>query len=256
MGALIELQHVTNRFGKQTVHDRVDLEIEENEILGVVGGSGSGKSVLLRTMLGLNRPAGGKVVVGGQDLYALPPSERMDIQKRWGVLFQNGALFSGLSVLDNVALPLREHTDLGADEIDTLAFLKLKMVGLDETAAEKSPSALSGGMTTRAAIARAMALDPTILFLDEPTGALDPVSAASLDELMTSLQSCLHLTIVIITHDLATLTTICDRIAMIADKKVVIGTLDEMLKSANPTVKEFFGGPRMAAMRTNGRKRT
>jgi phospholipid/cholesterol/gamma-HCH transport system ATP-binding protein len=255
MGALIELQRVTNRFGPQTVHDRVDLAIEENEILGMVGGSGSGKSVLLRTMLGLNKPAAGKVMVDGEDLYALPPEERMGIQKRWGVLFQNGALFSGLSVLDNVALPLREHTDLAPDEIDTLAFLKLKMVGLDEEAAAKPPAALSGGMTTRAAIARAMALDPTMLFLDEPTGALDPVSAASLDELLTSLQSFLNLTIVIITHDLATLTTICDRIAMIADKKLVIGTLDEMLKSSNPAVKEFFGGPRMAAMRPQLRKR-
>jgi len=161
-----------------------------------------------------------------------------------------------MSVLDNVALPLREHTELAPREIDTLAFLKLKMVGLDEEAAEKPPSALSGGMTTRAAIARAMALDPAILFLDEPTGALDPVSAASLDELLTSLQSCLNLTIVIITHDLATLTTICDRIAMIADKKVITGTVDELAQSKNPEVAEFFNSPRMVAALAKRRKRS
>src|SRR5262249_11002551 len=159
-----------------------------------------------------------------------------------GVLFQNGALFSGLSVLDNVAFPLREHTGLSPEAIETIAFLKLKMVGLGEDTASKRPAALSGGMVTRAAVARAMALDPDILFLDEPTGALDPVAASSLDELMQSLHDILRLTIVIVTHDPNTIVAVCDRIAMIVDKKVESGTLDDMLKSKNPKVKEYFGG--------------
>jgi phospholipid/cholesterol/gamma-HCH transport system ATP-binding protein len=256
MGALIEVQHVTNRFGPQVVHDRLDLAIEHNEILGIVGGSGSGKSVLLRTMLGLHAPNGGKVMIEGESLYDMPPDKQAEIRRKWGVLFQNGALFSGLSVLDNVALPLREHTGLSEASIRTLAALKLKMVGLDAEAAEKMPSELSGGMTSRAAIARAMALDPGVLFLDEPTAALDPISAAALDDLLTALRHNLKLTIVIVTHDLATLTSICDRIAMIADKKVEVGTLEEMMESTNETVQAFFGGTRMKAMRPRRRKRT
>jgi len=164
------------------------------------------------------------------------------------VLFQNGALFSGLSVLDNVALPLREHSGLSPKAIDELAFLKLRMAGLEAEAADKYPSALSGGMVTRAGVARAMALDPEILFLDEPTGALDPVAAASLDELMQSLHEILKLSILIITHDPNTLVTVCDRIAMIVDKKVESGTLDDMLKSTNPQVREYFSGPRVKAV--------
>jgi phospholipid/cholesterol/gamma-HCH transport system ATP-binding protein len=199
MRPLVQLKDVTNRFGAQVVHDGVNLTLNENEALALVGGSGSGKTVLLRTILGLNKPNEGQVLFDGADLYALSPEERLELQKRFGVLFQNGALFSGLTVLDNVALPLREHTELSDKAIDDLAFLKLQMVRLQADAVNKFPSALSGGMTTRAGVARAMALDPDILFLDEPTGALDPVAASSLDELMRDLHRILHLTLLIIT---------------------------------------------------------
>jgi len=245
--ALVELKDVTNRFGAQVVHDGVDLILNENETLGLVGGSGSGKSVLLRTMLGLNKPQEGQVLIDGEDLYALSEKERVDVQKKWGVLFQNGALFSGLSALDNVALPLREYTRLSPKSIEDLASLKLQMVGLDAEAVEKFPAALSGGMVTRAGVARALALDPELLFLDEPTGALDPQSAASIDELMQSLRRNLGLSILIITHDPNTIVNICDRIAMIVDKKVESGTLDELLHSSNPKIQDYFSGPRMKA---------
>jgi phospholipid/cholesterol/gamma-HCH transport system ATP-binding protein len=247
MRPLVELKDVTNRFGAQVVHDHINFTLNENEALGLVGGSGSGKTVLLRTILGLNPPKGGQVVFDGADLYALSPEQRLDLQRRFGVMFQNGALFSGLTVLDNVALPLREHTALSEKVIGDLAFLKLQMVRLQADAMNKYPSALSGGMTTRAAVARAMALDPEILFLDEPTGALDPVAASSLDELMRDLHRILRLTLLIITHDPNTLVTVCDRIAMIVDKKVVCGTLDELLMSTHPKVQEYFKGARMQA---------
>ena len=247
MRALVELKDVTNRFGPQVVHDGVDLTLNESEALGLVGGSGSGKTVLLRTMLGLNKPQEGQVLIDGMDLYALTAEELVSVQKKWGVLFQNGALFSGLSVLDNVALPLREHTRLSSRSIDDLASLKLQMVGLEVDAAEKFPAALSGGMVTRAGMARALALDPKLLFLDEPTGALDPLSATSIDELMQSLRRNLGLSILIITHDPNTIVNICDRIAMIVDKKVESGTLDELLNSSHPKVQEYFSGPRMKA---------
>jgi len=247
MRPLVELKDVTNRFGAQVVHDGINFTLNENEVLGLVGGSGSGKTVLLRTILGLNRPKEGQVLFDGADLYALSPEERLGLQKRFGVLFQNGALFSGLTVLDNIALPLREHTKLSAKAIEDLSFLKLQMVRLQADAVNKFPSALSGGMTTRAGVARAMALDPEILFLDEPTGALDPVSASSLDELMRDLHRILRLTLLIITHDPNTLVTVCDRIAMIVDKRVECGTLDELLGSTHPKIQEYFKGARMRA---------
>ncbi len=242
---LIVVKGLVNRFGTQTVHDHLDMTLNRGEILGLVGGSGSGKSVLLRTILGLNIPKEGEVLVDGTDMLKLSADEKLEMQKRWGVLFQNGALFSGLTVLDNVALPLREHTGLSDREIDDLARLKLQMVGLKPEAAEKYPSQLSGGMVKRAALARALALDPEILFFDEPTAGLDPIAAAAFDQLTTSLRDAMNLSVLIITHDLDTLTGICDRIAMLVDKKVETGTLDDMLKSSHPWIKEYFQGPRM-----------
>lgn len=255
MTALIEARNITNKFGKQVIHEHLDLDVEGNEILAVIGGSGSGKSVLLKTLLGLRKPQGGKVLVNGKSLYALSEEDRLSVQKDWGVLFQNGALFSGLTVLDNIALPLREHTGLSRAAVDDLAFLKLQMVGLAPEVAAKFPSALSGGMATRAAMARAMALDPEVLFLDEPTGALDPISASALDELMLSLKDALGLSILIITHDLATIVGVCDRIAIIADKKVETGTVDELARSSNETVQAFFDNPRVKDALSKRRKR-
>jgi phospholipid/cholesterol/gamma-HCH transport system ATP-binding protein len=255
MDALVEVRNVTNRFGSQVVHEGLNLTVHRNEILGIAGGSGSGKSVLLRTILGLNAPQAGDVLIEGTDIYKLSPEARLGVQKRFGVLFQEGALFSGLSVIDNVAVPLREHTDLSPEEVDNLAFLKLRMVGLDPDAADKRPSTLSGGMVTRAAMARAMALDPAMLFLDEPTGALDPVAASSLDDLMISLRRVLKLSIIVITHDLATLTAVCDRIALITNKQVEVGTFEELLESTSEGARNYFDSPRVKAMLANRRKR-
>jgi phospholipid/cholesterol/gamma-HCH transport system ATP-binding protein len=240
---VIEVKDLVTRFGPQLVHDHLNLTLYQNEIMGLVGGSGSGKSVLLRTILGLNTPAEGSVTVKSRG-----EKNESNTFKNWGVLFQNGALFSGMSVLDNVALPLREHTDLPEDEINYLAQAKLQLVGLKPEAALKKPSELSGGMVKRAALARALALDPEILFLDEPTAGLDPIAAASFDNLILSLRDMFGLSVLIITHDLDTLTSICDRIAMLVDKKITAGTLDDMLKSEHPWIKEYFTGPRMRAV--------
>ncbi|HTK85533.1 MAG TPA: ATP-binding cassette domain-containing protein, partial [Patescibacteria group bacterium] len=187
----------------------------------------------------------GQVCVFGKDIYAIDDRERKELEKNWGVLFQDGALFSGLDVLDNIGLPMREYTDLAQNDIDRLSSFKLKAVGLPPDAGRKFPSALSGGMNRRAALARALALDPRLLFLDEPTGALDPVSAAAFDDLIRSLRDALNLSVLIITHDLDTLVGICDRIAMIAGKKVTMGTLEEMRASENPDIRDFFHGRRM-----------
>lgn len=248
MAALIEVRNLVNRFGTQTVHDGLNMDLRHNEILGLVGGSGSGKSVLLRSILGLNTPQEGEVLVEGTNLHSLKPGKREDIEKKWGVVFQNGALFSGLTVLDNIALPMREHTDLSNAAIEELARFKLEMVGLEAGTAEKMPVELSGGMARRVALARALALDPKILFLDEPTSGLDPIAAAAFDDLISSLREVLELSVLVITHDLDSLVTICDRIAMIVDKKIETGTLDDMLESQHPWVHDYFHGPRMRAV--------
>lgn len=238
---VIEVRDLTTRFGTQVVHDHLSLDLYENEILGLVGGSGSGKSVLLRSILGLIDVKEGTIKIKGRG------GEEGSAHKNWGVLFQNGALFSGLSVLDNIMLPIRENFDLPEDDIEQLALKKLEMVGLKPDVAFKKPSELSGGMVKRAALARALALDPDILFLDEPTAGLDPIAAASFDELIKTLRDIFGLSVLIVTHDLDTLTALCDRIAMLVDKKITAGTLEEMMQSNHPWIKEYFTGPRMRA---------
>lgn len=245
MEHVIEAKKIVNRFGTKTVHDHLNLELAKGEILGLIGGSGSGKSVLLRTILGLQKPKSGTVKLLDKDPYVLSEAERRELFQRIGVLFQDGALFSGLSVLDNVAFPLREYKRLKNKEIEAKARKAIELVGLEKDAAEKFPSELSGGMTRRAALARALVLEPEILFLDEPTGPLDPVAADAFDELILSLTKKLDLSVLIITHDLNTLVKICDRIAMIVDKKIVEGDLDAMLADKNPSIRAFFHGERM-----------
>ncbi len=252
MSNLIEVKNITNSFGAQIVHEKLDLTLKEGEILGLVGGSGSGKSVLLRTILGLRKPQKGQVLVHGRNVHDLSREEGKNLQKNWGVLFQDGALFSGLNVLDNIGVPLREHTDLDQKTIEDMALLKLRIVGLEPEAAEKMPSFLSGGMARRAALARALALDPGLLFLDEPTGGLDPIAAAAFDDLVLSLHEAMNLSILIITHDLDTLVTVCGRVAMLVDKKITTGTLEDMMESDNKEIREYFNGPRMRAVMRRG----
>ncbi len=248
MSAQIEVKNVVNSFGKQVVHDGVNLTLEHKEILGLVGGSGSGKSVLLRTILGLHKPKSGEVLIDGTNISNLSAKNMLEVQKKWGVLFQSGALFSGLTVLDNIALPLREYSGLSSKAIEELALFKLQMVGLKPETAGKFPSELSGGMSRRAGLARALVLDPSILFLDEPTAGLDPIAAAAFDELILSLRDTLGLSVLVITHDLDTLVTVCGRIAMLVDKKIQVGTFEEMLASPHPWIHEYFNGPRMRAV--------
>ena len=237
---VIEVKDLMTRFGNQVVHDHLNFTLYQNEIVGLVGGSGSGKSVLLRTILGLNTPAAGTVTVKSRD-----SGEQAHNFKNWGVLFQNGALFSGMSVLDNVALPLREHTDLPDDEINYLAQAKLQLVGLKPEAALKKPSELSGGMVKRAALARALALDPDVVFLDEPTAGLDPIGAAEFDQLILRLRETLGLTVFMVTHDLDSLVTITDRIAVLGNRRVLVdGTFAELKSFDHPWVRAYFNGPR------------
>ena len=245
---VIKVRDLRTRFGTQVVHDGADLDVHRGEILGVVGGSGTGKSVLLRAIVGLRKPDGGDIRVFGKNLYRLPDDERRSHQRRWGVLFQDGALFSALTVAQNVQVAYREHLHMSQYLMNELAALKVQMVGLSAEACSKYPSELSGGMRKRAGLARALALDPEILFLDEPTAGLDPIGAAAFDELIKRLQQTLGLTVFLVTHDLDTLYTACDRVAVLADKRVIlVGTMDEMMQSEHPWVKEYFRGPRSRA---------
>jgi phospholipid/cholesterol/gamma-HCH transport system ATP-binding protein len=246
--AVIEVRGVVNQFGDQVVHAGLDLDVYRGEVLGIVGGSGTGKSVLLRSIVGLIRPRAGSIKVLGVDVLSAPEAERRALERRWGVLFQDGALFSSLTVLQNVMAPMREHLDLSPAMQRALGELKISMVGLPPLACGKFPSELSGGMRKRAGLARALSLDPEIVFLDEPTAGLDPIGAAAYDDLIRQLQQSLGLTVFMVTHDLDSLHAICDRIAVLADKKVLVtGTMADMLKVDHPWVHEYFHGPRARA---------
>jgi phospholipid/cholesterol/gamma-HCH transport system ATP-binding protein len=241
----IEVKGLVSAFGDRVIHDGLDLTVRRGEVLGVVGGSGAGKSVLLNTLIGLKVPEAGVVKIFGQDLDRATTAKWDAIERSWGVLFQQGALFSNLTVKENVAVPMQEHTKLSKSMVSALAELKLAMAGLPPEAGALKPSELSGGMIKRASLARALALDPQLLFLDEPTSGLDPISAAAFDALIVDLSASLHLTVFMITHDLDSLHAICDRVAVIADKKVVaVGPISELEKSDHPWIKEYFGGPR------------
>jgi phospholipid/cholesterol/gamma-HCH transport system ATP-binding protein len=243
--AIIQVRDLVNRFGAQAVHEHLDLDVRRGEILGVVGGSGTGKSVLLRTIVGLRRPTSGRVHVFGEDLLGLPPERRSRIERRFGVLFQNGALFSSQNVVENVAMPLIEHAGLKRPDAEALAEVKLALAGLPQGTGAKYPSELSGGMVKRAALARALALDPEILFLDEPTAGLDPIGAAAFDQLILTLRGALGLTVFLVTHDLDTLYTICDRVAVLSQKKVLVcDRLDVVAATDDPWVQSYFHGPR------------
>ena len=242
----IRVQGLRNTFGDYLVHENLDLEVRSGEILGVVGGSGTGKSVLMRSIIGLQTPDAGSIEVLGQSITSVRDDADIAIRNRWGVLFQGGALFSTLSVAENVEVPLREfYPDIEAPLLDEIAHYKVLLTGLPGDAGAKYPAELSGGMRKRASLARALALDPELLFLDEPTAGLDPIGAAAFDDLIRSLQQTLGLTVFLITHDLDTLHEICDRVAVLADHHVIaVGTIAELMALDHPWIQEYFKGPR------------
>ncbi len=241
----VRVRGLVNRFGPKTVHEDLDLDMRKGEVLGVIGGSGTGKSVLLRSIVGLHTPNAGEIEVFGQKITTLSRAERIKVERRWGVMFQDGALFSTLTVRENVMAPMVEHTRIPAPLMRELADLKIRLAGLELEAAPKRPSDLSGGMRKRAALARALALDPELLFLDEPTAGLDPIGAGKFDELVRSLSNALGLTVFLVTHDLDTLAATCDRVAVLSDGKVLaIGPLDEVRENPHPWIQEYFSGPR------------
>jgi len=253
----IRVRGLTNAFGDQVVHENLDIDVRYGEIVGVVGGSGTGKSVLMRAILNLRRPQAGSIEVLGVDALSDDKAARLAVERNTGVLYQNGALFSSLTVAENVAVPLKEHyPELPPDLVHDLALLKIRLAGLPDNATGKFPSQLSGGMRKRAGIARALALDPALLFLDEPTAGLDPIGAAAFDDLIRTLQQALGLTVFLITHDLDTLYTICDRVAVLADRRVLINApLAEVEKFDHPWVQEYFHGPRGRAAQSAQEKR-
>ncbi|TBW38646.1 ABC transporter ATP-binding protein [Siculibacillus lacustris] len=250
---ILRVRDITVGFGDKLILEGLDLDVKRGEILGFVGGSGTGKSVLMRTILGLNPRRGGTVEVFGHDLDAIDAATRTGIERSWGVLFQHGALFSSLTVLQNIQVPMREHMKLSQGLMDDLARIKLALVGLPPDAGAKFPSELSGGMIKRASLARALALDPAIVFLDEPTSGLDPIGAGEFDDLIAKLRDTLGLTVFMVTHDLDSLRSVCDRIAVLGDRKVlVIGPMSTMLTFDHPWVKAYFRGARARGATARG----
>jgi phospholipid/cholesterol/gamma-HCH transport system ATP-binding protein len=244
METAIRIRGLVNRFGDRIIHDRLDLDVRRGEVLGVVGGSGSGKSVLLRSIIGLNRPAKGRIDVLGSELTGIGAEALHRLETRWGVLFQDGALFSSLTVAQNVQVPLKENLDLPRSLMDEIAAVKIAMVGLPPDAGAKIPAELSGGMRKRAGLARALALDPELLFLDEPTSGLDPIGASEFDTLLRDLHRSLRLTVFMVTHDLDSLYAVCDRVAALVDKRLKIGTIPELMRDPDPWIQAYFAGPR------------
>jgi len=242
--AVIRVRGLVNGFGDQILHDHLDLDVYRGEVLGVVGGSGTGKSVLLRSIIGLNKIKAGTIEVFGRDTSKLNDQQMRQIEMRWGVLFQEGALFSSQTIAENIQVPLREYLKMPQQLMNEIASMKISMVGLEEDAAQKHPSELSGGMKKRAGLARALALDPDIVFLDEPTAGLDPISANMFDELVKDLQKSLNLTVFMVTHDLDTLRATTDRIAVLVDRKIKVGTIDELRRDPHPWIQQYFSGPR------------
>ena len=245
-GPVIEVKGLKNSFGEQIVHDGIELSVRRGEIIGVVGGSGTGKSVLMRSIIGLQTPDEGEIEVFGEPMIGRDEEEAKHVRRRWGVLFQGGALFSTLTVAENVQVPIREfYPGIEPELLDEIAAYKISMSGLPADAGAKYPAELSGGMRKRAGIARALSLDPELLFLDEPTAGLDPIGAAAFDELIGELRDALGLTVFLITHDLDTLYAICDRIAVLADRKVVaVGTIEELLALDHEWIQDYFKGAR------------
>jgi phospholipid/cholesterol/gamma-HCH transport system ATP-binding protein len=244
---VLEVIGLVNRFGTQLVHDGLNMDVREDEVFGIVGGSGTGKSVLLRSILGLQRPQAGVIRIEGREITQMTVDQLHSVKAHYGVTFQQGALYSSLTVLQNVQLPMLEHVDMQPAARDELAMLKIRLAGLPEDAAQKYPSQLSGGMIKRAALARALALDPRLLFLDEPTSGLDPIGAAEFDELILYLQKQLRLTVVMITHDLDTIFRTCNRVGVIVDRQMEVDTLERIVDHPNPWIQAYFHGERARA---------
>lgn len=252
---VVDVRGLVNRFGRQVVHDGLDMQVRRGDVFGMLGGSGSGKSVLLKSILGLHRPNAGQVLLEGVDITTLPPRELTATKARYGVTFQHGALFTALTVRENIQLPMVEHLKLSTRAMDELALLKLRLVGLPEDALHKYPAQLSGGMIKRAALARALALDPRLLFLDEPTSGLDPISAAAFDDLIAYLHQELSLTVVMITHDLDTIFRICHSVGVIVDRRMVQGTRESIVENPHPWIQAYFRGTRAARFSAQGAQR-
>ncbi len=250
--SIVEVRGLVNRFGHQVVHDHLDMTVETGEVFGIVGGSGSGKSVLLRSILGLQRPRAGEVRLMGRDITQMAPAELKEVKATYGVTFQQGALFSALTVLQNVQLPMLEHLRLSPRALEELAMLKVRLVGLPDEAARKYPAQLSGGMIKRAALARSLALDPRLLMLDEPTAGLDPISAAAFDELLMDLRQQLGLTVIMITHDLDTIFRTCNRVGVIIDRKMTSDTLEGITRNPHPWIQSYFHGERAERFVSHG----